>query len=68
MMTFAAHASLGITAPLFEADGTVDDDDKQHGLGFYGGILWDDPTQAAATLLQLAGEYRGGFNNGGFSS
>lgn len=67
MLTFAMHASLG-TVPMFEADGSVDLDDKQHGLGFYGGVAWADPAALTATLLQLAGEYRGGFNTGGFSS
>lgn len=41
MMTFATHAGMGVTVPLFEADGSVDLDDQQHGLGFYGGIAWD---------------------------
>jgi hypothetical protein len=69
MMTFAMHASQGTTMPLFEADGAVDQDDRQHLLGMYGGVAWaGGAPPPTGQLLQLAGEYRGGFNQGGFSS
>ncbi len=68
MMSFAAHASRGTTQPLFESDGTVDTDDKQHLLGMYSGIAFFDPGATPNELLQLAGEFRGGMNEGGFSS
>ncbi len=51
MLTFAMHASRGTTQPLFETDGSVDLDDQQHGLGFYGGIAWD-PTGQDGMLVQ----------------
>lgn len=51
MLTFAMHASRGISMPLFEADGLVDLDDQQHGLGFYGGVVWN-PTGQDGMLVQ----------------
>lgn len=69
MLTMAMHVSRGITMPLFEADGAVDSDDQQHGLGFYGGIAWTDPGANPDELMLLSGRLRGGFNRtqGGFA-
>lgn len=67
IMTLAAHALRGTTQPLFEADNTVDLDDRQHLLGVYGGIAFQGGGPNLQ-LLQLPGELRGGLNQGGFSS
>ena len=38
---------------LFEADGTVDQDDRQHLLDMYSGILFDNPAGATNRLLLI---------------
>ena len=39
VMTLVSRAIQGPGMPLFEADGTVDLDDRQHLLGLYSGIV-----------------------------
>lgn len=46
-MTMRSHALRGTSIPLFEADGAVDLDDRQHLLGCYSGIAFGAPAPAA---------------------
>jgi len=39
--------------PMFEVDGTVDQDDRQHQLNLYGGILLDNPAGETNRLLLI---------------
>jgi len=39
--------------PMFEADGTVDQDDRQHLLNCYSGILFDNPAGETNRLLLI---------------
>ena len=67
IMGMRSHALRGTTVPLFEADGTVDLDDRQHLLGLYSGIGFASILNA---LFLMPHHYRGGFNrtHGGFSA
>ncbi len=40
IMGMRSHALRGTTIPLFEVDGAVDKDDRQHLLGLYSGIAF----------------------------
>ena len=66
IMTMKSHGLLGITQPLFEVDGAVDLDDKQHLLGLYSGIGF---ASILNSLFLLPHHYRAGYNrlHGGFS-
>ena len=57
IMGMRSHALRGTTIPLFEADGAVDLDDKQHLLGCYSGIAFNNiaPSGPQAGSLALMG-------------
>jgi len=50
MMSFGSSIRF---IPLFEADGVVDQDDRQHLLNCYGGILFDNPAGETNRLLLI---------------
>lgn len=55
MMNFASGRAVS-QATLFEADGTVDKDDRQHLLDCYSGVAFQTPTPAVEVpwILQRA--------------
>ena len=51
MMSFGSSVHF---LPMFEADaGGVEQDDRQHLLNKYSGILWDNPAGATNRLLLI---------------
>ena len=67
IMNLRSRSMHGIMRPVFEADGVVNLDDKQHLLGLYSGIPFASGLNG---LLVIPHHYRGGFNrmHGGFSA